>query len=286
MTVSDKMLLTFHPPSWGAVEFFHSFQSTTYKFNKRELSVLSGVTHHFNKAMTLLKLAEEHAPLLEEDHAEMDTFGHSPSSRGQELSALIEAMILELYSATDCSQKVVYFIYRNKRCVTSSTRKFFRAVLERKISEVPELVLEAFLNAEWYPEFMRLRDALVHSSTGRCYLDRNTKIVRYMHSDLGSYEKSLVIDDVFAHLKRLAHDINQFMGKVFAGLIPQLCDNPVFQVCGTYKGLLYARDVKPSEASSLGGRCLSYEWFEKDGKQTCPLAYKCLAYKNVKEQDS
>ncbi len=282
MTVSDKMLLTFHPPSWGTVEFFHSFQSTTYQFKKRELSVLSGVTHHFDKASTLLKLAKEHAPLLEEDHAEVDKVGFSQSSRGKELSALIEATILELYSAVDCSQKVVYFIFKNKRGVVQSTRKFFRKVSDRKMPEVPELVLEAFLEAKWYPELMRFRDALVHSSTGRCCLDRNTKIVRYMHLGLGTDEKALGIDDVFSHISQLACDINLFMGKVFAGLIPQLRDESTFQVCGTYKGLLYARDVKPSEASCLGGKCRSYEWFEKADKPTCPLAHECLAYINVK----
>jgi len=276
----STFLIAFAPENWGTLERFQHFCDGTYVFDADTKHALSGAANHFHKARILLELARQHAPKLEEDEAQLERCGYTPAERGKELAALIESVLLELYSSVDCTRKVVTFIYRNERGVKQSTRKFFQATAEGNVAEtVPAQIRQAFAEATWYKDFRRVRDALTHSDIGWCHLDKKSRKAAYMNSALGSATKALVIDDIFVHANLLVTHVNQFMGKVFHCLNRTLKDDEVWQMCGTFRCRLYSRLVRPSEAKDFnGGRCDAFKWFEKDASWACPRRATCGAY--------
>lgn len=180
------------------------------------------------------------------------------------------------------------FLYRNHRGVKQSTRKFFQAIAAEKVADtVPTEIRDAFASAAWYADFRRMRDALTHSDVGSCHLDEKTGKVFYMHAGLGKDNKALVIDDIFAHIKDLVTQINQFMGKVFHCLNGTLKDNEVWQMCGMFAGRVYSRWVRPSEAKDFNsGRCDAFKWFEKEENPDCPFMKECEAYRRRNSEQS
>jgi len=278
--MSDWIVITFAPDRWGTLERFQHFCAGTYTFARDTQQALSGAANHFRKALILLQVAREHAAKLSEDRAQLETHGYTPAQRGKELSALIESILLDLYSSIDCTRKIVTCIYRNHRGVKQSTRKFFQAVAEGKVADtVPVEIRDAFASAHWYTDFQRMRDALTHSDIGSCALDEKSGKVFYMHAGLGTNNKALVIEDIFAHIEELVTHVNQFMGKVFHYLNGTLNDDEVWQMCGIFGGRVYSRWVRPSEAKDFNsGRCDAFKWFEKDENPKCPFMRECEAY--------
>lgn len=280
MSMSDCIVIAFAPDRWGKLERFQRFYAGTYLFDRDTQQALSGAANHLHKAPILLQVAREHAAKLPEDRAQLEKHGFTPAQRGKELSALIESILLDLYSSIDCTRKIVTFIYRNERGVKQSTRKFFQAVAEGDVADtVPAEIRDAFASAHWYMDFRRMRDALTHSDIGSCHLDEKSGKVFYMHTGLGTNNKALVIEDIFAHIEELVTYINQFMGKVFHCLNGTLKDDEVRQICGIFGGRVYSRWVRPSEAKDFNsGRCDAFKWFEKDENPNCPLMRECEAY--------
>ncbi len=248
-----------------------------------------GAANHFNKSLLILGVARDHVRKLPEDDAQLEERGFTAAQRGRELSALIESILLGLYSSVDCARKVITSIYRKHRGVKQSTRKFFKACADGTVAEtVPGEIRNAFSSARWYNDFRRLRDALTHSDIGSCHLDQDSGKVSYMHAWLGANNRALVIEDIFLHLENLFAQVNQFMGEVFHYLNETLNDDEVKQMCGIFGGRGYTRWVRPSEATDFNsGRCDAYRWFEKDENPDCPFMGTCEAYgRKFSEQET
>jgi hypothetical protein len=278
--IADCRVIVFDPKHWGTFERFQHFYFNTYPFGRYMQSVVSGAASHFHKALYLEAIAKEFSPKLVEDKQELEDYGHTSARRSNELSALIEAAILELYSSLDCTRKVISEIYKSHRGVKDSTRKLFQAMFDNKVAEsVPSDIRNAFQEAySWYPEFLKIRDVLTHSDTGSCSLGDDGKI-RYMNFATGDGKRSFIKEDIFQYLETLQGHVNRFIGRTFAYLNMTLRDEEVRQVCGFFGGLIYTRRVKPNEAIDFNsGRCIN--WFDSPGKPRCPLADKCGAYRN------
>lgn len=281
MNPAEYRVRMFAPDRWGSLERFQHFHSETYAFDKRTQKALPGTANHLHKAWLLQQVARDRAPLLQEDREQVETSGHTRARRGRELSAVVEAALLDLYSSVDCTRQVITSIYAKHRGVKQSTRKFFAACSKGEVAEtVPEPIRTAFGSADWYPEVLRLRDALTHSDVGICHLDRATGKATYLHPGLSDGNKALVIDDVLLYLDQLTTKINRFLGAVFSHLNKTLNDKEVWQVCGIFGGRIYSRLVRPSEAVDFNsGRCDAFKWFDKPGNPRCPFAETCDAYR-------
>lgn len=274
--VTPKLIL-FDPQKWGTQQRFQHFYSTTYSFDRSTQYSISGSGNHFYKALAIIEVAKEFSPRLSEDQAEFEEKGYTNSIRSNQLSALIEASILEFYSSIDCTRHVVTTIYKKHRGVKESTRKFFQAVFDDRIAEtVPSEIRDAFKAAQWYNELRRIRDALTHSDIGSCHLDKTSQTISYMHSELGDNNRAFVIKDILEYLDTLKIQVNQFTGEVFKCLNVTLLDKEVKQICGIFNGFIYSRFVRPSEAINFSsGRCNA--WFDNSAA-ICPFADKCDAY--------
>jgi hypothetical protein len=120
-------VITFSPKTWGTVQHFGHFYSSTYSLDRDTQYAIKGASNHFYKALHLLNVAKDILPKLAEDNAELEKMGYTDSVRSGELSALVEAMILEFYSSIDCTRHIITTIYKKHRGVQQSTRKFFQA---------------------------------------------------------------------------------------------------------------------------------------------------------------
>lgn len=278
--MEGAIIIKFAPEHWGELQKFKEFYPQTYNLNPNTTKAVSGALNHFSKAIILKNLSFKLKPNLEIDKKELDKNGYSKSINSRELSAVIEAIILELYSSIDCTRKVVGEIYKNLQGVPNSTRKFFRNALENKLDEnFPEQMKKAFKEATWYNEFRKIRDELTHSDTGSCHLNRKTKKVFYTHSGFKIDNKALVIEDIFEKIEETFKDINELLSIVYHFLNSQLSDKEVRQNCGFFDGKVYSQFVKPIDAIDFNsGRCESFEWFEKEENPTCPFTASCGAY--------
>jgi hypothetical protein len=146
-------VITFSPKIWGTQQRFEHFYSSTYSFNRYTQYAIKGSSNHFYKALHFLNVAKDISPKLTEDNAELEKKGYTDSARSGELSALVEAIILEFYSSIDCTRQIVTTIYKKHQGVPQSTRKFFQAAFDDKVAEtVPLDIREAFRASQWYPE--------------------------------------------------------------------------------------------------------------------------------------
>jgi hypothetical protein len=272
----------FSPEQWGSLEKFSHFYSSTHELKSVGKKAVSGAVNHFRKALTLRDLALKMVPNLDLDDKELNEAGFSSAVNSRELSAIIESVILELYSSLDCSRKVVTEIYSGHRGIPDSTRKFFQNISEKEIDDrFPEELIEYTKEANsWYVGFRKIRDELTHSDIGTCHKDKTSGIIRYMHSGFNINGRALVIDDIFEKIEQSISEVNTYIGKVFNYLYSQLNDDPVHLVCGVFNSRVYMRHVTPHEAKDFhSGVCQSHSWFELDENPTCILADKCGAYK-------
>ena len=274
------------PEQWGTLEKFNKFYSNTFNFDNAGKRSVSGALSHFRKAETLRNLATKIAPNIVADENEMNHLGFSHCLNTNELSAVIESVVLELYSSIDCTRKVITSIYPNIRGIpTGSTRKFFAKIQDKTDEldeEFPEQLVTAVVEASWYEDFRKIRDELTHLETGNCSKDRETGKIRYMHSGFNIDGRALIIEDIFEEIEQNISNINQFLGQVFAYLYTQLNDKAVPQLCCILEGRPYLRDVSPIEATDFhGGICRSKEWFDLDQNPKCIFANNCGAYSRL-----
>ena len=122
MKVSNWKVIAFTPDRWGTLERFQHFYAATYTFDTDTQKALPGAANHLNKALILLQIARQHAAKLPEDRAQLREHGCTSAQRGRELSALIESVLLDLYSSVDCTRKVVTFLYQKP----FSTHEFYK----------------------------------------------------------------------------------------------------------------------------------------------------------------
>lgn len=270
----------FTPEQWGAVEIFSKFHAETYKLSDIERRALNGVGNHFSKAITFRTLAHEIAPNLEIERQELAARGFSPATHSRQLSAVIEASILELYSAVDCAAKVVIGIYRKRhvRGLKNSTRKLFWSSDKIK-GDFPAEMGSILKAASWFDELVFLRDELTHLETGMCNFDDKTSTISYMHTGIRTGDRALIIEDIFVWLETMIQAINNFLGATFRHFNKQLNSIPIPVVCGMTSGRILMRRVDPTQPLTFdSGTCESFVWFEKPENPTCPFAQKCGAY--------
>ncbi|QEU05015.1 hypothetical protein [Pseudomonas oryzihabitans] len=275
--IADALRI-FAPEEWGQVDHFMAFYNQTYSFDARDKRAASGIRNHFRKAITLIRLGEKLRPNLKIDQQQLETFGYTPAENGEEISTIIEAAILELYSTVDCTVKVLRAIYGKCRGFKDSTRKVFQSV--RNIGgNFPDPIRQAIIDAAWYWQLMKLRDELVHLGTGRVYENKETCMVRYDHFGLKENEKPFSIDDIYSWLQTLLDQINGFIGAIFHYLNQTLADREIFQACGMSQGKMLWRYVSPAgKVTFNSGRCGAWVWFENPGETPCPFIPMCGAY--------
>jgi hypothetical protein len=157
--MENPNLLSFTPEKWGQLERFMRLHSGTFQFTPTTQKALSGAYNHFRKALTFKNLAVKLVPNLEIDEKELEIHGYSSARNSKELSAVIEGIILELYSSIDCTRKVINEIYGKCPGIPDSTRKLFQNAFDDKIDEhVPEFLRKTIKEAAWYPPFRKIRD--------------------------------------------------------------------------------------------------------------------------------
>jgi hypothetical protein len=270
----------FAPEVWGEVQRFANFYEPTHKFKARDARAVSGVGNHFEKSVTLQTLALKLKPGLEIDKAQLDEKGYTPALNAHELSAVVEAAVLELYSSIDCAAKVIRAIYGpGSRSFPESTRRFFQSV-ETISGSLPESVKTVVKQTTWYGGLLYMRDELTHLSTGSCSRDHKTGLVNYFHPGMRRNEEPFVIEDIFDWLSNTTAQVNRFLGQIFSILNTTIKPIPVQQVCGFVEGRLLIRYVDPTEIPLIfnSGQCFAYRWFEKPDNPTCPFVSTCGAY--------
>ncbi len=270
----------FAPEQWGEIDRFVKLHIETYKFEDREARALAGVGNHLRKAITLHALAVKLRPSLDIDRAQLEKNGYTPALNTKELSAVIEASIIELYSSLDCAVSVLRAVYGgSSRSFPASTRRMFRNY-DRVTGSFPDTLKGAFRSADWYNGLLYLRDELTHLATGSCNLDHKTGIVQYMHMGMKLRGGVYIIEDIFAWLTEMRNKVNWFLGVVFRVLNGTLKPTPVQQVCGFVEGRILMRYVDPTEPVTFNsGQCFAYRWFERPENPSCPFLEQCGAYK-------
>jgi hypothetical protein len=123
----------FAPEQWGEIDKFANFYSGSYKFSDREKRAVAGVLNHFQKAITLQTLAVKLKPGLDIEKKQLEERGYTPALNSHELSAVIEASILELDSSLDCTVKVLRAVYGgSSRSFPESTRRLPNSMVIKK----------------------------------------------------------------------------------------------------------------------------------------------------------
>jgi hypothetical protein len=279
-------ILTFWPERMGQVERFVLLYSTTFTFTKIEKRFLGGVGAHFNKSVTLRELALRLRLNLELDNQQMREMGHSPAIHAKELSAVIEAVVLELYSSIDCLAEVIYAIYRHKqvRFLKQSTSRLYREY-DKLGDPFPEELRFAFRMTTWFPELRRIRDELTHRQTGSVNLDEKTGIISYMHHGMQQEDLALIIEDIFGWLATMTEAVNRFLGHVFHYLNGELKPGQVDVLCGFTQGRALMRTVNPAEELTFNsGICRFYAFFQQPDNTGCPFSNDCGAYARATAQ--
>jgi hypothetical protein len=282
--IKTEIIVRFAPNDWGEVERFQQFFKRAANLSNADREALSGVANHFHKAVHLLNVARTIAPNLQEEQKELEERGFTSGRRAAEFTSVVESALTALYSSVDCTRRILKTLYPKAQGLPESTRKLFQNAADGKIDlTIPEGIRYALSNAEWFRPLRIVRDALTHTNTGCCSLDRGTGAVRYFHDAFKPICDRTYIDDLMEFVANLRDCLNRFLGCVFRELNRSLEDIETQQMCGIFYGRIYHRFVRPSEAIDFhSGRCGAYEWFELEEHPTCPFVDSCGAYKRRK----
>jgi hypothetical protein len=248
-----------------------------------ESRAVSGVGNHFRKAIVLRALALRIAPTFAIDHQQLSERGYTPAERAKELAAVVENVFTEIYSSVDCARKVLSARFPVRGMPDSTRKTFARAKSGLFDGLLPDGLLAAMKETDWYESLRVLRDELTHADLGSVHQDRTSGIVSYMHPGLGTREPALIIEDIFERMDADIQAVNEFLGKLFVHLNALLKDAPTVQVCGLHQGRILIREIRPEAKLTFdSGKCQAVAWIEVDGKPTCPLL--CGAYWRVKAE--
>lgn len=277
-----KALLMFSPQNWGQLDRFAKLYAGSYAFSERDRRALSGVSAHFEKAHIFKSLAVELRSKLEVDRKELNNKGFTPATHAKKLAAVVEAFVVELYSAVDCTAKVLRAAFGSStRSFKASTSYLFTKT--EKIQGLPQPIIDEIAAADWYLPLRYLRDELTHLDVGHCSLDESTGLVRYAHFGMMKDQKPLIYDDIFFTMEGNFDAVNRFLGQVFKCLLATLGETPVQLMCGMTDGRVLMRSIVPTEPLTFdSGVCLSHQWFELPENPDCPFAANCGAYKRTK----
>lgn len=273
---------TFAPEQWGQIDLFTTFFASSFPSAKPvERRATSGVGSHLRKAIVLRALSMHIAPTLVIDHQQLSEKGYTPAERATELAAVVENVFTELYSSVDCARKVLSARFPVRGMPDSTRKTFSRAQSGKFDGLLPDGLVAAIKEADWYEPLRTLRDELTHSDIGSVHQDQTTGIVSYTHRGLGTGEQAFIIEDIFARMDADIQAVNQFLGVLFFHLNALLTDATTVQLCGLHQGKALIREIRPEPVLTFdSGKCLSVAWIEVDGKPTCPLL--CGAYWRTK----
>ncbi|MFH1368053.1 MAG: hypothetical protein ABII64_02875 [Elusimicrobiota bacterium] len=280
--VADQILITFYPEGWGELDKFARFYMATHKdIPLYARKAISGTLHHFQRAHILLNYADNNAKaILKKDNKELSEKHFTNAIGSKELSALIEAIILDAYSALSCTSKVICTIYKKGQGVTDSTHKLFNNAINNKIHKIPDEIIEILRKSfNWYEEYRILRDEISHSDIGTCHMDKASGRIFYLHTGLGTATRAKVIDDIFQYLEDKLDNINALLGGIYRSMNSTLGSERIRMMCGFFNNRMYFRSVSCTEAKNINsGECLSREQFDNGKLPICPLKDKCGAY--------
>jgi hypothetical protein len=279
MKEHTRIARVFAPEFWGEAEQFSRFYIGTYELRPADQRAVGGVVSHLHKAMSSALLARRLGPGLEQDNKELLEQGFTQARNGTELAAVFESIVKELYSSVDCTVKVLRAIYgRQSTSFKESTRKFFQG-FERIGGQFPQQIKEVVAGVDWFVELRTLRDELTHLSTGQAHLNTGTGRVEYLHFGIKNRGGSYIIEDIDLWVREKIEGVNSFVGSIFLYLNSTLVDVPIQQVCGFVEGSILLRMVSPTKPLTFdSGNCVSYEWFERSDRPTCPFVDRCGAY--------
>lgn len=274
--------IRFYPEHWGTLTRFTMFYSGTHKLSKQASKALRGASGHFDKALIFNGLVHRLRPNLALDEAHLKEHGFTGLQHAREFSAVVESVIVELYSAIDCCRIVVRDIYIKKtRGFPDSTRRTFAAINDGTLKGLPQELVDVFKAVDWYESFLFIRDELTHSDVGICRLHPTTDQVSYEHDGVEHMGEKLRIDDVFAWLDSSIANVNKFMGGIFQYLYSQLDQVHTDHLCCFIDGRAYMRSVAPvPDLSFHSGICLALNY---DEPYKCKYADECGAYATAKQ---
>jgi hypothetical protein len=284
--IAPVFIRHFAPESWTELERFLQFWGTAYTFKVAVSKRLGAIYGHRDRVQCLFEFAQRIAPTLAEDEAEMQSQGFTGAVRAKELAAIVDATFKELFSILDCFKSFFFAVCPNHAGVKNSTTGLFANGYAGTLdARIPQPIRDAFRQTKlWYDQLRLYRDEVTHADVGWCHRDRETKTVQYMHRGLGTPTRAALDADIFATLARFIEGIDAFLQAVFHELNKNLKPVETQQLCGTYLGRVYMRNVTPQEAVDFnGGRCESLVWFDQEGQNRCPLADKCGAYARAKQ---
>jgi hypothetical protein len=235
------------------------------------------------KFNTLTKLANRVFPAIEQDLSELASKGYTNAERSKEFSAIVETLICELYCALDCLRTTLYFSFRKTRGIQdSSTERMFRKAKENAYGpEFPSLYNDLLIAAadDWFSRLRLLRTELMHGGTGSCHRDNTSQKTMYIHEGLGDSGKAFIIEDIHAEINIFAKGVHGLVYSIFDDMYKSLESINSQHVCGFFKGRIYQRYAIPEPVPhSQMGKCMSFEWFEKELDYICPLKKACKAY--------
>ncbi len=260
---------------------YAKFQETTHRLNRKGLKALRGVTGHFEKALIFKALAQSLRAGAFVDREHLYKHGYTGLENSQRLSAVIEALIQELYSAVDSARQVIRVIY-GATCqgFPDSTRRTFQNAESGTLTGLPNELLLAFADAPWYRPLLYLRDELTHHDVGMCRAnDENT--ISYSHSGILQNGEPLEIPDIFSRIEYFETSVNRFLGNVFHYLYSQLDQAPSWQMCGIFGGRVYYRFVAPLiDLTVHSGVCGTRQYDAR-----CLFAESCGAYARAEALD-
>jgi hypothetical protein len=281
----NAKLVFFNPERWGEVRKFSEFHRTTYHLNKRTRAALNGLQSHFKRAESLVSFIKTQSSRLQSDHEQEKQLWYSTNPIGEQLAALVESCVCELYSSIDCTNQCVRGVFSKAQGIADKTSGTFKNAKEGKLTkELPRLIHTAFFPADWYEELRSIRTTATHSETGICQLIRKTGCAEYYVNYDFQSGGSLHFDDIITKLEFFLPAVNQFQGCIFHAFNATLKDDEQQIMCLIAHGRFFHRWVRPSEAITFhSGRCESFTWFESSNNLVCPRASDCGAYRTAKK---
>jgi hypothetical protein len=283
----DYTVRTFAPELWGEMDRFAAFYSASFPSSTpRDRRAVSGALNHFRKAVVLRGLTERMRPSVQIDRHQFHEKGYTSNQNSAESAAVIENIFTELYSALDCTRRIIGATHKLCGKPGKSTRALFQRIKAGLLDDIlPTELIEPFKRATWYERLLMMRDELTHSDIGECHFDDTTASLSYWHFGLGHHEKPLIIEDIYERLDSDINDVNSFLGQVFRYLNKLIVDKPIVRMCGITGGKALIRELRPAEKITFdSGVCLSVAWIEVDGVPHCP--FLCGAYQKAKSINS
>lgn len=284
----DVFMVRFDPARWSEGDRFSQFCQTSCRpdgerkfiWGSRPFESHQGAYWHMDGFRVLMELARGLAPGLEDERRELEDRGYTNAKNGQKLRTVVEVAIKEIYSALECTVKVIHAVYENR--VDGFRQSVSRYVTKAEVQQAlpPELRLP---EADIWRDLLHLRTSLTHWNVGSASMSKDGKRVQYVHSGLKKDGNPFYLEDLFEWLETLQAQVSSFQEGVYGFLNRNHIEPGEVQVmCGMYRGLCYTRLVDPTDDISWNsGVCEARAWFEQEGREPCPMRRKCGAYERA-----